>query len=101
MMMGRLKKKSSELLVHPLGERELDFKFQPAGGQFLLRGSDEALAAYVTDLTPEEADAFQVILLYRQRADAEWSGAKCWCCRSGGDAKFLSRAVKCWSSPRR
>jgi len=26
---------------------------------------------YVTNLTPEEADAFQVIQLYRQRADAE------------------------------
>jgi len=33
-------------LVHPLGEEELDFKFLPAGGQFHLRGSDEALTAY-------------------------------------------------------
>jgi hypothetical protein len=29
-----------------MGEGELDFKFQPAGGQFHLRGSDEALTAY-------------------------------------------------------
>jgi hypothetical protein len=41
-----LKAKPSETLVHPLGERELNFKFLPAGGQFHLRGSDEALTAY-------------------------------------------------------
>ena len=35
----------------------------------------EEFSAYVTNLTPEEADAFQVVQLYRQRADAEWSGA--------------------------
>lgn len=29
-----------------MGESELDFKFLPAGGQFHLRGSDEALTAY-------------------------------------------------------
>ena len=29
-----------------MGEGELDFKFLPAGGQFHLRGSDEALTAY-------------------------------------------------------
>ena len=29
-----------------MGEEELDFKFLPAGGQFHLRGSDEALTAY-------------------------------------------------------
>jgi len=29
-----------------LGERELNFKFLPAGGQFHLRGSDEALTPY-------------------------------------------------------
>lgn len=31
----------------------------------------EDFAAYVTNLTPEEADAFQIVGLYRQRADAE------------------------------
>lgn len=31
----------------------------------------EDFCAYVTSLTPEEADAFQVVELYRQRADAE------------------------------
>jgi hypothetical protein len=41
-----LKAKPDEKLVHPLGEGELDFKFLPAGGQFHLRGSDEALTAY-------------------------------------------------------
>jgi hypothetical protein len=41
-----LKTKPSETLVHPLGEGELDFKFLPAGGQFHLRSSDEALTAY-------------------------------------------------------
>jgi hypothetical protein len=30
--------------VRPMGEGELDFKFLPAGGQFHLRGSDEALS---------------------------------------------------------
>jgi hypothetical protein len=29
-----------------MGEGELDFKFLPAGGQFHLRGSDEALTPY-------------------------------------------------------
>jgi hypothetical protein len=29
-----------------LGEGELDLKFLPAGGQFHLRGSDDALTAY-------------------------------------------------------
>lgn len=29
-----------------MGEGELDFKFSPAGGQFHLRGSDEALTPY-------------------------------------------------------
>jgi hypothetical protein len=29
-----------------MGEEALDFKFLPAGGQFHLRGSDEALTAY-------------------------------------------------------
>ena len=33
------------------------------------------LTSNVTNLTPEEADAFQIVQLYRQRADAEWSGA--------------------------
>jgi len=42
----RLKTKPNETLVHPLGEGELDFKFLPAGGQFHLRGSDEALTPY-------------------------------------------------------
>jgi hypothetical protein len=42
----RLKVKPNEKLVHPLGEGDLDFKFLPAGGQFHLRGSDEALTAY-------------------------------------------------------
>jgi hypothetical protein len=31
----------------------------------------EDFSAYVTNLTPEEADAFQIVGLYRQRADAE------------------------------
>ena len=42
----RLKVKPSEKVVHPLGEGDLDFKFLPAGGQFHLPGSDEALTAY-------------------------------------------------------
>jgi hypothetical protein len=42
----RLKTKTSESLVHPLGEGELDFKFLTAGGQFHPRNSDEALTAY-------------------------------------------------------
>jgi hypothetical protein len=29
-----------------MGEGDLDFKFLPAGGQFHLPGSDEALTAY-------------------------------------------------------
>lgn len=33
-------------MAHPLGDGELDFKFLPAGGQFHLRGSDEALTPY-------------------------------------------------------
>ncbi len=41
-----MKPKSFEPLVHPAGETELDFKFLPAGGQFHLRGSDEALTPY-------------------------------------------------------
>ena len=41
-----MKTEPSETWVHPLGEEELDFKFLPAGGQFHLRGSDEALTAY-------------------------------------------------------
>jgi hypothetical protein len=41
-----LKTKTSESLVHPLGEGELDFKFLTGGGQFHLRSSDEALTAY-------------------------------------------------------
>ncbi len=32
---------------------------------------EEDFSAYVTKLMPEEADAFQVIQLHRQRADAE------------------------------
>jgi len=36
----------------------------------LWTGTNKA-KAYVTNLTAEEADAFQVIQLYRQRADAE------------------------------
>jgi hypothetical protein len=39
------------------------------------RQCEEDFSAYVTNLTPEEADAFQVVQLYRQRADTEWSGA--------------------------
>ena len=31
----------------------------------------EDFSAYVTNLTPEEADSFQIVGLYRQRADAE------------------------------
>ena len=42
----RLKTKTSDSLVHPLGEGELDFKFLTDGGQFHLRSSDEALTAY-------------------------------------------------------
>jgi hypothetical protein len=41
-----LKTKTNAQLVHPTGEGELDFKFLPAGGQFHLRGSDEALTPY-------------------------------------------------------
>jgi hypothetical protein len=41
-----LKTKTCEQLAHPAGEGELDFKFQPAGGPFHLRGSDELLTAY-------------------------------------------------------
>jgi hypothetical protein len=41
-----LKKKPSETLAHPLGEGHPDFKFLPAGGQFHLRGSDDALTAH-------------------------------------------------------
>ena len=41
-----MKTKARESLVHPLGEGILDFKFLPAGGQFHLRGSDEALTSY-------------------------------------------------------
>ena len=41
-----MKTKTNERLVHPLGEGELDFKFLPAGGQFHLCGSDEALTPY-------------------------------------------------------
>jgi hypothetical protein len=41
-----LKTKTKEQLVHPMGEGELDFKFLPAGGQFRVRGSDEALTPY-------------------------------------------------------
>jgi hypothetical protein len=41
-----LKTKTNAQRVHPLGERELNFKFLPAGGQFHLRGSDEALTPY-------------------------------------------------------
>lgn len=33
-------------MVHPLGEGDLVFKFLPAGSQFHLRSSDEALTAY-------------------------------------------------------
>lgn len=33
-------------MVHPAGEEGLNFKFLPAGGQFHLRGSDEALTPY-------------------------------------------------------
>ena len=32
---------------------------------------EEEFNAYVTNLTPEEADAFQIVQLYRQRGDAE------------------------------
>ena len=32
---------------------------------------EEEFAAYVTNLGPEEADAFQIVMLYRKRADAE------------------------------
>jgi hypothetical protein len=32
---------------------------------------EEDFSVYVTNLTPEEADAFQVVQLYRRRADAE------------------------------
>jgi hypothetical protein len=39
------------------------------------RQCEEDFSAYVTNLKPEEADAFQIVQLYRQRADAEWSGA--------------------------
>lgn len=35
------------------------------------RQCEEDFSAYVTNLKPEEADAFQVVQLYRQRADAE------------------------------
>ncbi|MBJ7286079.1 MAG: IS1380 family transposase [Akkermansiaceae bacterium] len=41
-----MKTKTNAQRVHPLGERELNFKFLPAGGQFHLRGSDEALTPY-------------------------------------------------------
>jgi hypothetical protein len=41
-----LKTKTNEKLVHPMGEVDPDFKFLPAGGQFHLRGSDEALTPY-------------------------------------------------------
>ncbi|MDP3851212.1 MAG: hypothetical protein Q8Q59_11955 [Luteolibacter sp.] len=46
MAVRRLKTKANTSLVHPSGEGELDFKFLPAGGQFHLRGSVEALTAY-------------------------------------------------------
>jgi hypothetical protein len=46
LIVRRLKTKPSGNLVHPLDEGDLDFKFLPAGGQFHLRGSDEALTAY-------------------------------------------------------
>lgn len=42
----RLKKKTNEQLVHPLGDSHLDFKFLPAGEPFHLRGSNEALTPY-------------------------------------------------------
>ncbi len=38
--------KTNEQLVHPLGEEDLNFKFLSAGGQFHLRGNDEALTQY-------------------------------------------------------
>ena len=43
---GDIRAEVLDALFHPLGEEELDFKFLPAGGQFHLRGSDEALTAY-------------------------------------------------------
>ena len=41
-----MKTKRNAQLVHLMGEGELDFKFLPAGGQFHLRGSDEALMPF-------------------------------------------------------
>lgn len=35
------------------------------------RQCKEDFSAYVTNLTPEEADVFQIVQLYHQRADAE------------------------------
>ncbi len=42
----RLKTKTNDSPVRPMGEVTLEFKFLPAGGQFHLRGSDEARTPY-------------------------------------------------------
>jgi hypothetical protein len=51
-------------------ERTLKAHKPSAQGSFWEQ-CEEEFAAYVTNLPPEEADAFQIIQLYRQRADAE------------------------------
>jgi hypothetical protein len=52
----------AEIKLKPLNE-------SPQGGFW--KQCKEDFSAYVTNLTVEEADAFQIVQLYRQRADAE------------------------------